>query len=172
MTATRKTSAGSEVAQPACVLSAAAPQGPIAARPTIGPLRMLLILRGAVAGRRRVRLAYVLALAANAYREQGAPSVWSSGWVAGREMAGNRFLDEGVEALFALWVLACHLAVAVGALIGVWLVEFVIRTLWPGSEPTIFGKVPLRMIIEAADAGILIVFLAVGVYRAARTTRT
>lgn len=87
-------------------------------------------------------------------------------------MGGNRFWDEFVEAVYALWVIACHLLVAVGALLGVWVIEFLIHTLWPGPEPTILGKVPLRMIIETADGGILIVFLAVGLYRAAITARS
>jgi hypothetical protein len=84
-------------------------------------------------------------------------------------MAANRFRDEGVEALFALWVIACHLLVGVGFICGVWIVDFVIHTLWPGTEPLLFGKVPLRMIIETADGGILIIFLLFGLYRVART---
>jgi hypothetical protein len=87
-------------------------------------------------------------------------------------MGGNRFSDEFVEALYALWVIGCHLLVATGALLGVWVVEYLIRALWPGREPAVFGKIPLRTIIETADAGILIVFLAVGLYRAAITARS
>jgi hypothetical protein len=86
-------------------------------------------------------------------------------------MVGNRFKDEFVESLYALWVIGCHLLVAVGALVGVWVTDYIIHIFWPGPEPTLFGKVPLRMIIETADGGILIVFLAVGLYRAAMTVR-
>ena len=87
-------------------------------------------------------------------------------------MVGNRFKDEFVEAIYALWVIGCHLLLAVGALLGVWAVDYVIHFLWRGREPTIFGKIPLRMIIETADGGILIVFLAFGLYRAATTMTT
>ena len=41
----------------------------------------------------------------------------------------------------------------------------VIHLLWPGTEPILFGRVPLRMVIETADGGILIVFLGFGLYK-------
>ncbi len=84
-------------------------------------------------------------------------------------MAGNRFRDEGVEALYAVWVISCHLLIGIAALCGVWIVDRVIHLLWPGTEPILFGRVPLRMVIETADGGILIVFLGFGLYRVART---
>ncbi len=46
----------SDVAQSAFLLSAAGAQGSITAPPSISPLRAAFVLRGAVAGRRRIRL--------------------------------------------------------------------------------------------------------------------
>jgi hypothetical protein len=86
-------------------------------------------------------------------------------------MGGNRFVEELVEALYAVWVLACHLLVAVGAIAGLWIIEYLVHWLWPGTEPTVLGRVPLRAIIETADAGILIVFLGFGLYRVIMTMR-
>jgi hypothetical protein len=83
-------------------------------------------------------------------------------------MSGNRFWEELIETAYALWVIFCHMVTAIGALAAVRAIEVVIQTLWPGTEPTIFGKVPLKMIIETADGGILIIFLVLGLYRAAK----
>ena len=87
-------------------------------------------------------------------------------------MAENRYKDELFESFFAIWLVSCDLLVAIGVLVGVWLVDKLIRFLWPGPEPTMFGKIPLRMIIETADGGILIVFLSFGLYRAGKTVRS
>jgi hypothetical protein len=84
----------------------------------------------------------------------------------------NRFQEEFIEAIYALWLFFCHLLVAAGVLVGVWAVDNVIRMLWPGAEPTMFGKIPLRMIVETADGGILIVFFSLGLFRAANSIRS
>ena len=87
-------------------------------------------------------------------------------------MFWNQFRDELVETVYALWVIACHLLMALGALLGVWVIDYVIHFLWPESEPTLFGKIPLRMVIETAEGGILIVFLVFGLYRVAMAMRS
>jgi hypothetical protein len=88
---------------------------------------------------------------------------------AGRAMTGNRFRDEGVDTLYALWVIANHLLTVIGFLCAIWVVDLVIHTLWPGTEPVLFGKVPLKMIFETSEGGLIIAFLLFGFYRVART---
>jgi hypothetical protein len=47
-----------------------------------------------------------------------------------------------------------------------WVVEQVIRWLWQGEEPLLYGKVPLRYLFDTLDVAVFGVFIVWGVIEA------
>lgn len=70
------------------------------------------------------------------------------------------------RALCAAGVVAAHVFLGFVVMSGVWLTEKGIGLFFREPDPKFFGSVPIRWLFDAGEAGILIVFVAFGIYEA------
>lgn len=64
----------------------------------------------------------------------------------------------------ALIELLLNFIVVASLLVSFWMVERLLRMLWPNKEKMFFDTVPISWFFDLADMGVLLVFLIYGVY--------
>jgi hypothetical protein len=126
-----------------------------------------------------VREADALALRAYA-NERKLKNIGRGGWAMVDSNGPGR--RRGVASFFVSWlgehhafrlaeatrVWSSHTLMACVFILGIWLVEKFTYLLWGRELPLLFGWFPLQYIFHAADAGVLVVFLLYGGYKAMR----
>ena len=83
-------------------------------------------------------------------------------------VSGRSFLTPVIGALYSILIVITHTAVGATILVSIWSLEQLIHILWQGKEPMIFDRVPLHVIIQTADAGVLVAFVVWGTISAIR----
>jgi hypothetical protein len=71
----------------------------------------------------------------------------------------------------AAGVFIAHLALGTVVLVGIWLTERQFQLLWKTSKPLFFDWIPVKWLFDAADCGVMVVFIVFGIYEAARQLR-
>jgi len=59
-----------------------------------------------------------------------------------------------------------HLALGIVLVAGIWLTEKLFQYFWQEHEPLLFGRVPIKWAFDAADFGVLAVFVFWGIVEA------
>lgn len=76
----------------------------------------------------------------------------------------QRAKEAGLRAVLALVELTAHFVVLAGLLVGIKLLEILVRALWGAEDHVFLGFFKLKYFFDGADLVTLVLFLAWGVY--------